>query len=455
MDPELLYEKHERIGRGSFGEVYKGISLQTRESVAIKIIDLDAAEDDIEDIQQEISIMSQLDSIYMTKYHGSYMKGAKLWIVMEYCQGGSCLDLLRPGPFDEVYISIVLRELLMGLDQLHSEGKLHRDIKAANILLCADGRVKLADFGVSGQITATMTKKNTFVGTPFWMAPGMIFIADIWSLGITAIELAKGNPPYSDMHPMRVLFLIPKNDPPILEGNFSKAFKEFVALCLQKDAETRPTAKELLKHRFIKTPRKTSYLTELIDRHERWSAQKAIAVSPSTVKEVASDGDDNDEGFDAPGGGTWDFGTIKASLSTKNQSTKIATSTNTLQNPTKPDHESVSPVSPTRVVTATPNEGTCHHHLHDTANAPATVRFARSVDPSILLDTSSGNSHPCTTQIMIEKFGAELSLPTREALIKAFADAQQACLYAMMESEEAVKMIISGLAEANMNTSPN
>ncbi|KAH6573568.1 hypothetical protein BASA60_002239 [Batrachochytrium salamandrivorans] len=481
MDPELLYEKHERIGRGSFGEVYKGISLQTRESVAIKIIDLDAAEDDIEDIQQEISIMSQLDSIYMTKYHGSYMKGAKLWIVMEYCQGGSCLDLLRPGPFDEVYISIVLRELLMGLDQLHSEGKLHRDIKAANILLCADGRVKLADFGVSGQITATMTKKNTFVGTPFWMAP------DIWSLGITAIELAKGNPPYSDMHPMRVLFLIPKNDPPILEGNFSKAFKEFVALCLQKDAETRPTAKELLKHRFIKTPRKTSYLTELIDRHERWSAQKAIAVSPSTVKEVASDGDDNDEGFDAPGGGTWDFGTIKASLSTKNQSTKIATSTNTPQNPAKPDHESVSPVSPTRVVTvppppppkpgwasqraftsggedlhkkskecladavvseATPNEGTCHHHLHDTANAPATVRFARSVDPSILLDTSSGNSHPCTTQIMIEKFGAELSLPTREALIKAFADAQQ-------ESEEAVKMIISGLAEANMNTSPN
>ncbi|KAH9248232.1 hypothetical protein BASA81_014153 [Batrachochytrium salamandrivorans] len=333
------------------------------------------------------------------------MKGAKLWIVMEYCQGGSCLDLLRPGPFDEVYISIVLRELLMGLDQLHSEGKLHRDIKAANILLCADGRVKLADFGVSGQITATMTKKNTFVGTPFWMAP--------------AIELAKGNPPYSDMHPMRVLFLIPKNDPPILEGNFSKAFKEFVALCLQKDAETRPTAKELLKHRFIKTPRKTSYLTELIDRHERWSAQKAIAVSPSTVKEVASDGDDNDEGFDAPGGGTWDFGTIKASLSTKNQSTKIATSTNTLQNPTKPDHESVSPVSPTRVVTVPPPPP---------PNQDGPLRELSLQE----LDTSSGNSHPCTTQIMIEKFGAELSLPTREALIKAFADAQQACLYAMM-----------------------
>ncbi|KAI9593617.1 kinase-like domain-containing protein [Syncephalis fuscata] len=265
INPEELYTRHQRIGKGSFGEVYKGTEVATGKTVAIKVIDLESAEDEIEDIQLEISILSQLDSPYMTKYSGAFLNSSNLWIVMEYCSGGSCADLMQPGVFDETYIAIIMREMLLGLKYLHGEGKLHR--------------VKMADFGVSGQLTATMSKRNTFVGTPFWMSPEVIkqsgydHRADIWSLGITAIEMAKGEPPYADIHPMKVLFLIPKNSPPRLEGPFSRAFKEFVDLCLQKDPNQRPSADELLKHRFIRAAKKTSYLIELIDRYNEWKSK--------------------------------------------------------------------------------------------------------------------------------------------------------------------------------------
>ncbi|CAO1628490.1 unnamed protein product [Sympodiomycopsis kandeliae] len=314
-DPEDYYIKQQRIGKGSFGEVYRGYYKATHAQVAIKIIDLENAEDEIDDIQQEISILSQLDSEHVTKYHGSWLKGTNLWIVMEYCSGGSCSDLMKPGRLREDYIAIVMRELLKGLDYLHGQGKLHRDIKAANVLLSASGDVKLADFGVSGQLTATMTKKNTFVGTPYWMSPEVIkqsgydFKADVWSLGITAIELAMGEPPYADLHPMKVLFLIPKNPPPQLDASFSKSFREFVSFCLQRDPAHRPTARELLRHRFIKNAKRTTTLIELIERLERWRAQGG---DRQEQEDLDRGRDEEEQGQDD----MWDFGTVKTTRGT-------------------------------------------------------------------------------------------------------------------------------------------
>ncbi|KAF2474494.1 Pkinase-domain-containing protein [Lindgomyces ingoldianus] len=309
VDPETLYTKQQCIGGGSFGKVYKGMDRRTGQLVAIKVIDVENAEDEVDDIITEIAILSGMNSPYVTKYYGSYLHGSDLWIVMEFCSGGSCADLMKPGLMNEAEIAVILKELLMGLSYLHDDNKLHRDIKAANILVSANGQVKLADFGVSGQLSATMTKKNTFVGTPFWMAPEVIkqsgydHKADIWSLGITALELAKGEPPYADIHPMKVLFLIPKNPSPELEGNFSSHFKEFVHMCLKKDPRERPSAKQLLQSNFIRKAGKPARLQELITRYQDFQFRHPSLEDDSEELTPQKKAPVNED--------LWDFGTVR------------------------------------------------------------------------------------------------------------------------------------------------
>ncbi|KAF0987290.1 hypothetical protein HZS_3691 [Henneguya salminicola] len=248
----------EKLGQGSYGLVYKAIHIASENILAVKQVPIGA---DIKDILKEISIMQQCDSKYVIKYYGCYYEKLDLWIIMEYCGAGSVLDIMKflKKPLSEARIARILFDAIRGLEYLHLRRKLHRDIKAGNILLDYDGTAKLADFGVSGQMTDTLAKRNTMVGTPYWMAPEVIeevgyeYKADIWSLGITCIEMAEGKPPFSNMHPMRAIFIIPTKPSPTFSNRskFSNLFIDFTDQCLKKSPKDRSNSTQLLRHEFI------------------------------------------------------------------------------------------------------------------------------------------------------------------------------------------------------------
>lgn len=319
--PEEVFDVLEKLGEGSYGCVFKAHYKETGEIVAIKQVPV---ESDLQEIIKEISIMQQCNSPHVVRYYGSYFKNSDLWIVMEYCGAGSVSDIIRirNKTLSEEEIATILQSTLKGLEYLHFMRKIHRDIKAGNILLNTEGQAKLADFGVAGQLTDTMAKRNTVIGTPFWMAPEVIqeigynCVADIWSLGITAIEMAEGKPPYADIHPMRAIFMIPTNPPPTFRNpdSWSPEFQKFVGQCLVKNPENRATATQLLQHPFIKCAKPSSALRALItDAMEI----KLKRQEEAEQREQDADDDDNSDEDEVDGGtmvraGTGGSGTVRA-----------------------------------------------------------------------------------------------------------------------------------------------
>ncbi|OUC42028.1 kinase domain protein [Trichinella nativa] len=295
-DPAGIFDLIEVVGNGTYGQVYKGRHVKTGQLAAIKIMNIN--QDEEEEIKLEINVLKKYSHHRnIATYYGAFIKkqpsstgkGDQLWLVMEYCGAGSVTDLVKCTKglsLKEEWIAYVCREILRGLAHLHANKVIHRDIKGQNVLLTDNAEVKLVDFGVSAQLDRTVGRRNTFIGTPYWMAPEVIACdenpdatydsrSDLWSLGITSLEMAEGQPPLCDMHPMRALFLIPRNAPPRLRSTkrWSKKFHSFVETVLVKDYHQRPYTEQLLRHPFIRdlpTERQVRIaIKDHLDRHRR------------------------------------------------------------------------------------------------------------------------------------------------------------------------------------------
>ncbi|KAL4352679.1 hypothetical protein GQ457_06G038210 [Hibiscus cannabinus] len=291
------YKLLEEVGYGASATVYRAIYLPLNDVVAVKCLDLDRCNSNLDDIRREAQTMSLIDHPNVIRAYCSFVVDSNLWVVMPFMSEGSCLHLMKiayPDGFEEPAIGSILKETLKALDYLHRQGHIHRDVKAGNILLDNNGTVKLADFGVSACMFDSgdrQRSRNTFVGTPCWMAPevlqpgsGYNSKADIWSFGITALELAHGHAPFSKYPPMKVLLMTIQNAPPGLDYDrdkkFSKSFKEMVAMCLVKDQTKRPTAEKLLKHSFFKhaKPPELSVKKLFADLPPLWNRVKALQI---------------------------------------------------------------------------------------------------------------------------------------------------------------------------------
>ncbi|XP_046668338.1 serine/threonine-protein kinase mig-15 isoform X3 [Homalodisca vitripennis] len=294
-DPAGIFELIEVVGNGTYGQVYKGRHTKTGQLAAIKVMDV--TEDEEEEIKLEINVLKKYSNHRnIATYYGAFIKKSppgkddQLWLVMEYCGAGSVTDLVKSTKgqsLKEEWIAYICREILRGLSYLHSNKVIHRDIKGQNVLLTDNAEVKLVDFGVSAQLDRTIGRRNTFIGTPYWMAPEVIACdenpdatydnrSDLWSLGITALEMAESQPPLCDLHPMRALFLIPRNPPPRLKSKkWAKKFHGFIETVLVKDYHQRPYTEQLLKHPFIRDqPTERNVRIQLKDHIDRCKKRK-------------------------------------------------------------------------------------------------------------------------------------------------------------------------------------
>ncbi|AWP00196.1 putative misshapen-like kinase 1-like [Scophthalmus maximus] len=317
-DPAGIFELVEVVGNGTYGQVYKGRHVKTGQLAAIKVMDV--TEEEEEEIKAEINMLKKYSHHRnIATYYGAFVKKSppghddQLWLVMEFCGAGSVTDLVKNtkgSSLKEDWIAYICREILRGLSHLHAHKVIHRDIKGQNVLLTENAEVKLVDFGVSAQLDRTVGRRNTFIGTPYWMAPEVIacdenpdstydYRSDIWSLGITAIEMAEGAPPLCDMHPMRALFLIPRNPPPKLKSKkWSKKFIDFIEGCLVKTYPSRPSTEQLLKHSFIRDqPTERQVRIQLKDHIDR-TRKKRGDKEETEYEYSGSDEEDENRGDD-------------------------------------------------------------------------------------------------------------------------------------------------------------